>query len=417
MSLPTKNETSTPPPMKHETLEGGALTPSDPTTELIGILEPLQTEADGSISRRPRNPFILFRTWYIKQGHLKQVTSSGSELSKITGKLWKAMHEVDRKFWAEQARFEREASQGRTYAPIAASKPRGARSARKRAMATTIRYDPLAIRVPNPTDARMDNIVQLIIAGKTGDEIGGELRKKELKVEKASSSSPTIELPSLPLLAPVPRSARSSVSFDTLEFQSQLCHSQLDQNSPASSLSPNPSLQDLPMTPEHSLVPSGYSTPQSLASRRGSAVLVTQMEPPQPLNAVTDFAFGMASLHGRSGSIDTEAWSLVATPDASVTSFQPQPVPTTYKEYAEAPHLVYSQGWNYYNTPVPVHGLNYPPGNYEVPGHPNYASYGLASTATWHGPEFVSPFDVPGHTPPVHAGDLCWPPEWLNDCY
>ncbi|EUC65508.1 HMG (high mobility group) box protein [Rhizoctonia solani AG-3 Rhs1AP] len=411
MSLPTKTENSTPPPMILETLEEGALVPSDPATALIGVLEPLQSEADGSISRRPRNPFILFRTWYIKQGHLKQVTSSGSELSKITGKLWKAMHEEDRKFWAEQARLEREASQGRTYAPIAPSKPRGARNARKRASMTTgVRYNPLAIRAHDSTDERMDNIVQLIIAGKTGDELGGELRKKELNAEKASSSSPSIELPSLPLLAPVPRSARSSVSFDALEFQSQLSHYQHDQNS----LSPDSSLQDLPMTPEQSLVPSGYNTPQN-ASRRGSAALVTQVEPSRSLNAVTDFTFGMASLHDRF--INTEAWSLVATPDANVTNSQSQPAPTTYKGYAEAPHLVYTQGWNYYSTPVPAHGLNYPPGNYEVPGHPNYASYDLASTATWHGSEFVSPFDVPGHTPSVHAGDLCWPPEWLNDCY
>ncbi|CAE6405379.1 hypothetical protein RSOLAG1IB_03004 [Rhizoctonia solani AG-1 IB] len=414
MSLPTTDETSTSLPMKHETLEEGTLVPSDPMTALIGVLEPLQNEADGSISRRPRNPFILFRTWYIKQGHLKQVTSSGSELSKITGKLWKAMHEDDRKFWAEQARLEREASQGRTYAPPAASRPRGARSARKRAMAAGLRYDPMATRVPDPTDRRMDNIVQLIIAGKTGDEIGGELRKQELQLEKIASSSPSLELPSLPLIAPVPRSARSSVSFDTLEFQSQLGLSQPDQNSPAASLSPNASLQDLPMTPDLSLVPSGYSTPQGLASRRGSAVLA---ESSGTLDAPTGYTFGVAPLHVRSGSIDTDTWPLAATPDAGMTSFQPQPAPMGHKEYAEAPHLVYPQGWNYYSTPVPVHGLNYPPGNYEVPGHPNYASYGLASTATWYGPEFVSPFDVPGHAPLVHAGDLCWPPEWVNDCY
>ena len=170
------------------------------------------------------------------------------------------------------------------------------------------------------------------------------------------------------------------------------------------------------MTPEHSLVPSGYSTPQSLASRRGSAVLVTHVEPPQPLDAFAGYTFGMAPLHDRPGTVDAETWSLALAPDANVTSFQSQPAPTNYKEYAEAPHLVCApQGWNYYSTPVPVHGLNYLPGSYEVPGHPNYASYDLASTATWHEPEFVSPFDVPGHAPLVHAGDLCWPPEWVDD--
>ncbi|KAF8761690.1 hypothetical protein RHS01_00422 [Rhizoctonia solani] len=260
MSLPTTNETPASSTMKYETLEEGALVPSDPTTALIGVLEPFK------MKRTVRYPVDratrLFSFEHAHHAH-KVRQSSGSELSKITGKLWKAMHEEDRKFWAEQARLEREASQGRTYAPPAASRPRGARNARKRAMAASLRYDPLAIRVPDPTDQRMDNIVQLIMAGKTGDEIGGELRKQELQAEKASSSSPAMELPSLPLVAPVPRSARSSVSFDTLEFQSQLALSQLDQNSPTSSLSPNTSLQDLPMTPDLSVVPSGYSTPKA----------------------------------------------------------------------------------------------------------------------------------------------------------
>lgn len=96
------------------------------------------------------------------------------------------MHEDDRKFWAEQARKEREASLGRTYTPAAPSKPRTGRQPRKKtSTGSSVRYCPMTARAPDPVDERMDDIVQLIIAGKTGDEIGGELRKK-----KPSGSQP-----------------------------------------------------------------------------------------------------------------------------------------------------------------------------------------------------------------------------------
>jgi hypothetical protein len=114
------------------------------------------------------------------------------------------MHDDDRKFWAEQSRLEREVATGRTPASAAASKPRTARNSRKKAStASGARYDPMARRLPNPTDERMENIVQLIMAGKTGEEIGGELRKKALgRSESAPSSAPPLELPSVSLLIP-----------------------------------------------------------------------------------------------------------------------------------------------------------------------------------------------------------------------
>ncbi|KAG9106581.1 hypothetical protein FRC07_008779, partial [Ceratobasidium sp. 392] len=123
-----KNESPEPRLMKSEPLDETATTSEDMTFKSTEPQESPQYDSPSQISRRPRNPFILFRTWYIKQGHLKEITSSGSELSKITGKLWKAMHEDDRKFWAEQSKLEREASQGRTYAPAATPRPRGSRS-------------------------------------------------------------------------------------------------------------------------------------------------------------------------------------------------------------------------------------------------------------------------------------------------
>ncbi|KAG9102251.1 hypothetical protein FRC06_002170, partial [Ceratobasidium sp. 370] len=314
MSSSIKNESPEPHTIKFESLEEGAMTPNDATNTNTELQESPRSHSPSQISRRPRNPFILFRTWYIKQGYLKQVTSSGSELSKITGKLWKAMHEDDRKFWAEQSKREREASQGRTYAP-AAPRPRGSRSRKKASMISGARYDPMAVRAPDPIDTRMDNIVQLIIAGKTGEEIGGKLRNNG---KSSASASPPLtgippQAPPLPLLAPVPRSARASVSLDALELQSHLSSSFPEHESLSNSLSPQTSLYDPPHTPEHHM--SGYSTPLEQAPDIHTRTLGQWGDQAFPLNVTPDFSFSAPSLRGRSGSMDTESWSMAGTPD------------------------------------------------------------------------------------------------------
>ena len=76
MSTPTKNESAESPPMKSESLDDIPLTPGNATNANAGVSESSESASQDSIGRRPRNPFILFRTWYIKQGHLKQVTVS-----------------------------------------------------------------------------------------------------------------------------------------------------------------------------------------------------------------------------------------------------------------------------------------------------------------------------------------------------
>ncbi|KAG9099840.1 hypothetical protein FS749_000236 [Ceratobasidium sp. UAMH 11750] len=409
MSSSVKKESPEPGtmPMKPEPLDEAAMTPEDATNTSSELQESPCSNSPPQIARRPRNPFILFRTWYIKQGHLKQVTSSGSELSKITGKLWKAMHEDDRKFWAEQSKREREASQGRTYAP-AAPRPRGSRSRKKASMSSGARYDPMAVRAPDPIDERMDNIVQLIISGKTGEEIGGKLRN-----DGTASASPPLtgippQAPPLPLLAPVPRSARASVSLDALELQSHLSSNLLEHESLSNSLSPQTSPYDLPNTPEHHM--SGYSTPLEQAPDIRTRTLSQWGDQAFPLNGTPDFSFGAPSLRGRSDSMDTESWSMAGTPDVGAPAHHPAPVGEK-----EAPQSVYPQGWEYYNVPSPSYGLNWLPTGY---GTPNYPSQNLApSTSTWRGPELVSAYDVPGHGPIAHTGDLAWPPEWVNDSY
>ncbi|KAG9118581.1 hypothetical protein FRC07_006847 [Ceratobasidium sp. 392] len=268
----------------------------------------------------------------------------------------------------------------------------------------------MARRAPDPIDERMDSIVQLIIAGKTGEEIGGELRnqtKQSTSVAPSATGVP-LQAPLLPLLAPVPRSARASVSLDALELQSHLSGSFLDHESLSNSLSPQTSLNDLPGTPEHHM--SGYSTPLEQAPDMRTRTLSQRGEQILPLNATPDFSFGAPSLHGHSDSLDTESWPLAGTPDA--TAVLQYPVPADHKE---APQLVYPQGWEYCNVPAPYYDSNYAPTGY---GMPSYTSQSLApSTPAWLGPELVSHYDVPGHAHITHTGDPAWPPEWVNDSY
>ncbi|KAF8609419.1 hypothetical protein BDV93DRAFT_143469 [Ceratobasidium sp. AG-I] len=327
------------------------------------------------------------------------------------------MHEDDRKFWAEQARKEREASQGRTYTPAAPAKPRTGRQPRKKtSTGSNVRYCPMAARSPDPVDERMDDIVKLIIAGKTGDEIGGELQKKKPSVSVGQPVAEiSIEASSLPLLAPVPRSARASVSLDALELQSHLSRAQLEQESTGTSLSPNNSLLDLPATPEHSLM-SGYHTPYDV-QHSYLGTLNPSVDQSLRQNRTPDFSFNAPSLSDRSGSIDAEPWSLAETPDAS-SAFQHHPIPPSHKEYPEPSQFGYPQGWGYYSAPTPVYTLNYPPASFDTSGHSNYTSHSLVpSASSWRGPDSVSAYDVPGHAQTTHTGDLAWPSEWVNDSY
>lgn len=217
----------------------------------------------------------------------------------------------------------------------------------------------------------------------------------------------------LPLLAPVPRSARASVSLDALELQSRLSGAQFEQESTGTSLSPDNSLQDLPATPEHSLM-SGYHTPYDVQySYSGALNLPADQSLHQ--NQTPDFSFNAPSLGDCSGSIDAETWTLAETPDASCV-FQPHPTPPSHKEYPEPSQFDYPQGWGYY-TPAPVYTLNYPPASFDMSGHSNYASHSLVPSASWHGPDSVSAYDVPGHIQTTHTGDLAWPSEWVNDSY
>ncbi|KAF9039071.1 high mobility group box domain-containing protein, partial [Panaeolus papilionaceus] len=58
---------------------------------------------------RPRNPFILFRTNFVRQQRIpNSVESDHRNISRIVGRLWNAMTEEQREPWKVMAVRERE---------------------------------------------------------------------------------------------------------------------------------------------------------------------------------------------------------------------------------------------------------------------------------------------------------------------
>ncbi|KAF8609420.1 hypothetical protein BDV93DRAFT_518242 [Ceratobasidium sp. AG-I] len=56
---------------------------------------------------RPRNAFILYRSWYVREGFLADVESDHREISRIVGKIWKELPESERARWRALAEKEK----------------------------------------------------------------------------------------------------------------------------------------------------------------------------------------------------------------------------------------------------------------------------------------------------------------------
>ncbi|CAE6542219.1 unnamed protein product [Rhizoctonia solani] len=56
---------------------------------------------------RPRNAFILYRSWYVKQGFLSDVENDHREISRIVGKIWKHMSVEEQAPWRVRAEEEK----------------------------------------------------------------------------------------------------------------------------------------------------------------------------------------------------------------------------------------------------------------------------------------------------------------------
>ncbi|KAH7344429.1 hypothetical protein B0J17DRAFT_635396 [Rhizoctonia solani] len=56
---------------------------------------------------RPRNAFILYRSWYVRQGFLSDVENDHREISRIVGKIWRQMSSEEQAPWRTMAEEEK----------------------------------------------------------------------------------------------------------------------------------------------------------------------------------------------------------------------------------------------------------------------------------------------------------------------
>ncbi|CAE6389779.1 unnamed protein product [Rhizoctonia solani] len=56
---------------------------------------------------RPRNAFILYRSWYVKQGFLTGIENDHREISRIVGRIWRQMSPEERAPWGVMAEKEK----------------------------------------------------------------------------------------------------------------------------------------------------------------------------------------------------------------------------------------------------------------------------------------------------------------------
>jgi len=122
ISRPTASEsashqlpTEDPPLTTGRELRPSAFTNSSPTPDDVQPApEPLakkshaRKQPNGHIPR-PRNAFILFRCDFVAQKKIPaSVEPDHRNISRIVGRIWKAMSEADRRPWIEEAKRERE---------------------------------------------------------------------------------------------------------------------------------------------------------------------------------------------------------------------------------------------------------------------------------------------------------------------
>ncbi|KAJ1310867.1 hypothetical protein OPQ81_009385 [Rhizoctonia solani] len=93
------------PPLSHED-------PDSTQTNTVGPIRVTKTHSrrqpPGHIPR-PRNAFILYRSWYVRQGFLSDIENDHREISRIVGKIWKKMSPEEQAPWkglAEQEKVE-----------------------------------------------------------------------------------------------------------------------------------------------------------------------------------------------------------------------------------------------------------------------------------------------------------------------
>ncbi|CAE6532475.1 unnamed protein product [Rhizoctonia solani] len=161
---------------------------------------------------RPRNAFILYRSWYVRQGFLSDVENDHREISRIVGKIWKQMSPEEQAPWKAMAEEEK-AEHARMY-PNYKYSPNSRRDAA--AASPTSRSAPARSSRSRKTKAsethvkRSDAVAGAFVSGSRKLSLVVGVRKidEQIKTEESEAST---QSQALSLAYPASPSGRSSV--------------------------------------------------------------------------------------------------------------------------------------------------------------------------------------------------------------
>ncbi|KAG8762628.1 hypothetical protein FRC11_008380 [Ceratobasidium sp. 423] len=166
---------------------------------------------------RPRNAFILYRSWYVRQGFLSDIENDHREISRIVGKIWKQMSPEEQAPWRAMAEEEK-AEHARMYPnykyspnsrrDAAAAASPTSRNAPTRPSAARSRKAKLAKTL---VKKRSDAIVGAFVSGSRKLSLTVGARKIDEQIKAEEDSEAVAKTQALSLVYPTSPSSRSSV--------------------------------------------------------------------------------------------------------------------------------------------------------------------------------------------------------------
>lgn len=146
---------------------------------------------------RPPNAFMLFRANFVRQRHVPgSIETNHGSLSKIIGNCWKALPDAEKKVW--EARAKKAKAEHKEMYPNYRFRPVHNKNKKKEK-----KEKPL----DEPDERRCEEVAQLLLEGKKGDELLAAVRRLDLDRQLPASSSAS------PMPAPYPQLAMPAPTY------------------------------------------------------------------------------------------------------------------------------------------------------------------------------------------------------------
>ncbi|CAE6446331.1 unnamed protein product [Rhizoctonia solani] len=207
---PELNDTPTSPHEDLDSIQTGAVGP-------IRVAKSHSRRQPPGHIPRPRNAFILYRSWYVRQGFLSDVENDHREISRIVGKIWKQMSPEEQAPWRAMAEEEK-AEHARMY-PNYKYSPNSRRDAAAAASPTRrnapTRPSAARSRKTKPCETsvkkRSDAIAGAFVSGSRKLSLTVGTRKIDEQIKADEESEAVVQIQALTLAYPTSPSDRSSV--------------------------------------------------------------------------------------------------------------------------------------------------------------------------------------------------------------